>query len=252
MNKALGAIVLVLHGVVIVMMGMIMVSVKGNGVRVEALMSGVKEEQEALFALMERHGEESERELRWLAEDRRVEEKLQEHEEVEARRYRQISDRMARAGIAEVEAEEALMGILVEKSKQDYIRSGLEYYEKGWYKQAYKAFTRALSYDGRDTTVKFYQIYSLYLASIHRYEAGEHYEEIRDGIENIMESGYEEVEMLYFGEAEMREKVREMEINIRGWRSEERNEDEGYEVEVEWRGEGMLGNEEGMEREDRE
>ncbi len=187
-------------------------------------LEAIAEEQEQLSELMQSHAEESKRQFGDMQENRRLEELVENYEAAERRRYAQIINRLTTGEMQTKEDDERIIGILVEKTKYDYVESGLEYYEKQAYSQAYTAFSQALTYDTNDTTVLFYKIYCLYLASMNTPVEEDTYEIIFDGIQVINEYGYQKNETLHFTEDEMREMTDDMSINITEWQRKEGEE----------------------------
>jgi hypothetical protein len=112
------------------------------------------------------------------------------------------------------------VSILAEKTKSDYVEQGLHYYEKKAYMQAYNAFSQALFYDKNNSTILFYKIYCLYLASINISENADAYQVISEGITVINENGYKKNEALYFSEDLMKEITIDMLKNISEWQGD--------------------------------
>jgi predicted GIY-YIG superfamily endonuclease len=109
---------------------------------------------------------------------------------------------------------ERIRTILVEKAVYDYTREGLELFRGRNYLKAHDAFGQALRYQGNNTTLLFYRLYSRYLAVIDEPLTGVEREEILAGIGRLKAAGYRREEYLEFSGEEMEARTGEMEYNI--------------------------------------
>ncbi len=207
MNKTLLVMLIVLNVITIVISGICLYFV----IQISNANKELFEEQENLSDVIQAHVDETAQQFIHIQEDRRLDKIMQDHDDKESRRFTHIVHRLTKD-------DEEIIGILVEKTQYDYIEKGLDYYDEQAYSQAYNAFSRALSYDADNTTVLFYKIYCLYLASMNNPANEETYRIISDGIEIINKNGYKKNELLRFTETLMHEITADMAVNISGWR----------------------------------
>jgi len=110
--------------------------------------------------------------------------------------------------------EGEIIGMIAEKLNHDYTEKAMQYFREADYANAFTAFSRALQYQRRNTTLRFYQAYALYLQ--HKDAALSDSElAIQQGlIRDLQGTGFREQEQLDFTAEEMYQKLKEMEYNI--------------------------------------
>jgi hypothetical protein len=124
---------------------------------------------------------------------------------------------LAAAGV-----DEQILDMMIETIIADYIERGFEYFRDGVYEKAYESFTKGLKYKDEDRSLRFYQLYSLYLSRIHDKSYDEEiYRMLSEGIDALNGEDRISTGESGFSEDEMRQKLSEMAYNIRERRERE-------------------------------
>jgi hypothetical protein len=110
--------------------------------------------------------------------------------------------------------DDALKSIVIEKVVHDYTQTALAYFSEAEYLRAYEEFTRVLRYRRTDTTILFYQTYSLYVHAMANTLDGLTGNVLLEGIAAIEKRGFKSSELLGYSEGEMRQKLTDMAFNI--------------------------------------
>jgi hypothetical protein len=110
--------------------------------------------------------------------------------------------------------EERILMVLTEKVTYDYTRRGLEHFKGGEYLLAHETFSRALRYQRSNTTLLFYQTYSLYLSRVDQALTSGEWETILANVRELDLRGYRPQERLDFTGEQMRQKASDMAYNI--------------------------------------
>ncbi|GHV07430.1 hypothetical protein FACS189485_17780 [Spirochaetia bacterium] len=113
------------------------------------------------------------------------------------------------------ETGNSLRSIIIEKIVHDYTQAALAFFNESDYIHAYREFTMAAKYRRNNTTILFYQIYSLYISTQYGRIDGETGKMLLDGIELMEKRGFQNSELLDFSENEMRQKLNDMAFNIK-------------------------------------
>jgi len=107
-----------------------------------------------------------------------------------------------------------IIGMLTEQMVNNYTESALDYFTEEDYANAARDFGRALRYQRGNTTLIFYQTYTLYLEQRNRALTESEFTGIQARIRELQEKGFREEEKIGFSVAEMEYKVREMGQNL--------------------------------------
>ena len=113
-----------------------------------------------------------------------------------------------------------IIGMIAEKISYDYTQRALQYFIEENYTNAYVTFTRALRYQQGNSTLQFYQIYSLYLGNRNTRLTDSEFAIIESGIREINNKGFREQEHLVYTAEEMQKRIEEMEYNIEALRQQ--------------------------------
>ncbi|GHT53628.1 hypothetical protein FACS1894106_4660 [Spirochaetia bacterium] len=113
------------------------------------------------------------------------------------------------------ETDYSLRNMVIEKIVHDYTQTASAYFNESDYTRAYKEFAGAAKYRKNNTTILFYQIYTLYISTQYGRLDGETGKMLLDGIEAMEKRGFQNNELLDFSETEMRQKLTDMAFNIR-------------------------------------
>jgi len=126
-----------------------------------------------------------------------------------------------------------IIGMIAEKLIYDYIQRALQYFMDADYGNAYATFSLALRYQENNSTLQFYQIYSLYLGQKNAKLTELELTAIDKGIREIKERGFKENEQLEFSIEEMENKMIEIKYNIdilrQQWDGDVYEDDNAYE-----------------------
>jgi hypothetical protein len=119
--------------------------------------------------------------------------------------------------IQEAQIKDAsLRNLLVERAVYDYAKNALEYFNQEDYRHAYEDFTRALRHQRSNSTLLFYQIYSLYLDTLRDALDNSSAAILLEGINSVERRGFRNNELLDFSADEMRRLLGDMAFNIDG------------------------------------
>jgi hypothetical protein len=143
------------------------------------------------------------------------EEKLRDEREAEYAQNKLDNITSAMLFIQEAQVKDnSLRNLLVERAVYDYSKNALEYFNNADYNHAYEDFTRALRHQRNNATLLFYQIYSLYLDTVHENLDETTATILLDGINSAERRGFRNSELLDFSESEMRRLLGDMAFNI--------------------------------------
>ncbi|ULQ59038.1 hypothetical protein K7I13_11015 [Brucepastera parasyntrophica] len=124
--------------------------------------------------------------------------------------------------------DERILDVMLERTVDDYTQAGIDYFNMAAYEKACAAFTKALKYKSENTTLLFFQLYSLYLNKMNNGFDEETFKMIHDGLAVLEAKGYKMEEQLVFTEEEMSGKTADMAYNI-----SEKQKQEGWELQYE-------------------
>jgi len=107
-----------------------------------------------------------------------------------------------------------LIGMIAEKIIYDYTYRALQYFDSEDYANAYFLFSRAARYQRRNSALRFYQIYSLYLRQKDSKLTSGELAFLQTGIRELKSRVFSEQEQFKFSPEEIEQKINEMEYNI--------------------------------------
>jgi len=116
--------------------------------------------------------------------------------------------------------EGEIIGMITEKLNYDYTEKALQYFREEDYANAFIAFNRALQYQRRNITLRFYQAYALYLRHKDAALSGSELVILQGLIRDLQGVNFREQEQLDFTAEEMYQKLKEMEHNIAALRQQ--------------------------------
>jgi len=116
--------------------------------------------------------------------------------------------------------EGEIIGMIAEKLNYDYTEKALQYFREADYPNAFTAFSRALQHQWRNTTLRFYQAYALYLRQKDAALSGSELVILQGLIRDLHEVDFREQDQLDFTAQEMYQKLKEMEHNIAALRQQ--------------------------------
>jgi len=118
------------------------------------------------------------------------------------------------SGLGDQVQDNELIGMIAEKIIYDYTHRALQYFDSEDYTNAYYLFSRAVRYQRRNSTLRFFQIYSLYLRQKDSKLTSGEMAFLQTGIRELKSRVFMEQEQFKFSPEEMEQKVTEMEYNI--------------------------------------
>ena len=110
--------------------------------------------------------------------------------------------------------EDYIVVMMAEKLSYDYAIQALKYFKESDYGNASATFSLALRYQQRNTTLLFYQIYSLYLRHIKAPLTENEMIMIQARLRELKERGFREQDYIDHTIEEMQLRVEEMEYNV--------------------------------------